>query len=142
MTTPKQPKSAKTASELPKTQATVAPATAHEAAKKTSKSPSIAKSGNATKAKEAVEIPVKEEENSVKKRKPVKAKVIRDSFSFPEHDYLKISELKKSCLAEGIHVKKGELLRAGLQLLSKLSLTELKKAVEQVEKVKTGRPNS
>ncbi len=75
-----------------------------------------------------------------KKRKP--AKVIRDSFSFPEQDYVKISELKKTCLAAGIHVKKGEILRAGLHLLTKLPLTELKQAVEQVEKVKTGRPKS
>lgn len=136
MTNPKQPKSAKIITEQPKTQATVAPSTAHEANNPPSKkSSSTAKSGN-------VAIPAKEAETSVKKRKPVKEKVIRDSFSFPEHDYLKISKLKQTCLAEGIHVKKGELLRAGLLLLSKLSLTELKKAVEQVEKVKTGRPNS
>ena len=77
-----------------------------------------------------------------KKSKIVKAKVIRDSFSFPEQDYLKISELKKACLAEGIHVKKSEILRAGLHLLTQLNLDELKKAVDQVEKVQTGRPNS
>ncbi|ESS74133.1 hypothetical protein MGMO_2c00080 [Methyloglobulus morosus KoM1] len=77
-----------------------------------------------------------------KKRKSAKDKVIRDSFSFPEQDYAKISELKKTCLAAGIHVKKGEILRAGLHLLTKLPLTELKQAVEQVEKVKTGRPKS
>jgi hypothetical protein len=79
---------------------------------------------------------------SNKKLKTVKAKVIRDSFSFPEHDYVKISELKKTCLASGIHVKKNEILRAGLHLLTKLDLTELKQAVAQVEKIKTGRPKS
>jgi hypothetical protein len=77
-----------------------------------------------------------------KKRKAGKTKVIRDSFSFPESDYVKISQLKKSCLAAGAHVKKGEILRAGLHLLSKLSLTELTQVVEQVEKVKTGRPTA
>ena len=78
----------------------------------------------------------------IKKNKIVKAKVIRDSFSFPEQDYLKISELKKTCLAAGVHVKKGEILRAGLHLLTQLNLAELKQAVEQVEKVQTGRPSS
>ncbi|MGZ8162980.1 MAG: hypothetical protein ACXWTK_03635 [Methylobacter sp.] len=77
-----------------------------------------------------------------KKHKNLKAKVIRDSFSFPEQDYMKISELKKTCLASGIHVKKNEILRAGLHLLTKLNLTELKQAIEQVEKIKTGRPKS
>ncbi|MCX7088488.1 MAG: hypothetical protein NTV00_10585 [Methylococcales bacterium] len=90
----------------------------------------------------APECPEKEVEISAKKNKHGKTKVIRDSFSFPEVDYLKILELKKLCLAEGVHVKKGELLRAGLQLLSELDLAELKKAVQRVEKVKTGRPKS
>ena len=109
--------------------------------KKTLK-PSIAKSSVATETKEAVETVENEAKNSIKKRRIVKAKVIRDSFSFPEQDYLKISELKKACLAEGIHVKKSEILRAGLHLLSRLNLAELKHAVEQIEKLKTGRPTS
>jgi hypothetical protein len=82
------------------------------------------------------------EAQSHKKNKPEKVKVIRDSFSFPRQDYQKITELKKACLAEGLHVKKGEILRAGLHLLSQLSIEELKLAVARVEKVKTGRPNS
>ncbi len=86
--------------------------------------------------------PAPDETNISKKKKSAKSKVIRDSFSFPEQDYLKITELKKLCLAQGIHVKKGELLRAGLQMLSKLTIEELTQVVEQVEKVKTGRPNS
>ncbi len=139
---PRQPKSPKTATEQPENQPITEPSAEHEATKKPSKKPSTAKAGNAVEVEEAFEINEKEAENSVKKRKSIKEKVIRDSFSFPEHDYLKISELKQTCLAEGIHVKKGELLRAGLQLLTQLSLAELKQAVEQVEKVKTGRPNS
>ncbi len=79
---------------------------------------------------------------SSKKRKAFKTKVIRDSFSFPEQDYVKISELKKTCLASGIHVKKNEILRAGLHLLTGLSLPELKQAIDRVEKIKTGRPKS
>jgi hypothetical protein len=142
MMTSKQPKSQKIATEQPESQPLTEPLTEHKVNKKPLKKPSTTKTVNTTEVKEAVEIPEKEAENSIKKRKSNKEKVIRDSFSFPEHDYLKISELKQTCLAEGIHVKKGELLRAGLQLLTKLSLPELKQAIEQVEKVKTGRPNS
>lgn len=110
--------------------------------KKVSKMPSIAKSSEATETKEVVDTLEIEEKTDIKKRKSAKVKVIRDSFSFPEQDYLKIAELKKTCLAAGIHVKKGEILRAGLHLLTKLNLAELTQAVEQVEKVQTGRPTS
>lgn len=139
---PKQPKSPKTTTDPLENKPVAELLTGHEGNKKSSTKPSITKSGNATKTKEPAKISVKKVQTSVKKTKPVKEKVIRDSFSFPEHDYLKISELKQTCLAEGIHVKKSELLRAGLQLLTNLSLAELKQAVEQVEKIKTGRPNS
>ncbi|WP_431066453.1 hypothetical protein [Methylotuvimicrobium sp.] len=83
-----------------------------------------------------------EAQKPLKKKKAAKAKVIRDSFSFPEEDYQKISALKKTCLSAGVHIKKSELLRAGLHLLSKLDIESLKQALEQVEKVKTGRPNA
>lgn len=79
---------------------------------------------------------------SVKEKKTEKKKVIRDSFSFPEHDYYKISELKKICLAEGVHVKKSEILRAGLHFLTNLKLAELIQAMEKVDKISTGRPKS
>ena len=110
--------------------------------KKVSKKSLAAQSSEATETKKTVETVEAEVNPPAKKSKIVKAKVIRDSFSFPEQDYLKISELKKTCLAEGIHVKKSEILRAGLHLLTQLNLDELKKAVDQVEKVQTGRPNS
>ena len=110
--------------------------------KKVSKKSLAAQSSEATETKKTVETVEAEANPPAKKSKIVKAKVIRDSFSFPEQDYLKISELKKTCLAEGIHVKKSEILRAGLHLLTQLNLDELKKAVDQVEKVQTGRPNS
>ena len=115
------------------------------AVKKVAKKPSTAKSSVAIETKEvveAVEAVEVEAKTDVKKIKSAKVKVVRDSFSFPEQDYLKISELKKTCLAAGIHVKKGEILRAGLHLLSQLSLDELKLAVEKVEKVQTGRPTA
>ena len=132
-----KPKSKKTATELLE----IEPPIEKEVNKKVSKKASIAISSQAAETKEAAET-VKKEVLISKKSKIVKTKVIRDSFSFPEQDYLKISELKKTCLAAGIHVKKGEILRAGLHLLTKLSLAELKQAVKQVEKVQTGRPRS
>jgi hypothetical protein len=113
-----------------------------EVNKKGSKKSSMTKSSEAIETTEALEAVETEEKPAVKRVKIVKANVIRDSFSFPEQDYLKISELKKTCLAAGFHVKKGEILRAGLHLLTKLNLDELKQAVEQVEKVQTGRPRS
>jgi hypothetical protein len=133
-----KPKSKKTAAEPLE----IEPSIQQEGSKKVSKKSSIAKSGAAIETKEAVVAVEKEVKPSGKKSKIVKAKVIRDSFSFPEQDYLKISELKKTCLAEGLHVKKGEILRAGLLMLTKLNLAELKQAIEQVEKVQTGRPSS
>ena len=74
------------------------------------------------------------------KEKTKKVKMIRDSFTLPESDYAKLSELKKKCLEAGVHVKKSELIRAGLLNLSKLPSASLLKAVGQVEIIKTGRP--
>jgi hypothetical protein len=110
--------------------------------KKVSKKSLAAESSEVAETKETDETVEAEANPPAKKSKIGKAKVIRDSFSFPEQDYLKISELKKTCLAAGIHVKKSEILRAGLHLLTQLNLAELKIAVDQVEKIQTGRPNS
>ncbi len=115
------------------------PETTHKTTSKKS-APTKTSATSEIEAPEAVNI--NDEALTEKKKKSLKKNVIRDSFSFPEHDYLKITELKKTCLSQGVHVKKGEVLRAGLLLLSKLSIEELILAVEQVEKVKTGRPNS
>jgi len=117
------------------------PSLTKSANKKVSKKPAVAKPVELVEPKKVAKAVESEVPGANKKKKNSKAKVIRDSFSFPEHDYVKISELKKTCLAAGIHVKKGEILRAGLLLLTQLNVTELKKIVEQVEKVQTGRPN-
>lgn len=81
-------------------------------------------------------------EKKVKKEKKVenKMKVVRDSFTMPQADYDIIAEIKQKALKAGLHVKKSELLRAGLQALSKLSVTQLKLTVASLEKIKTGRP--
>ena len=72
--------------------------------------------------------------------KPKKIKMVRDSFSMPENEYSQFAALKRRCLLAGVHVKKSELLRAGLICLLKLSDSELVNVVGQVEILKTGRP--
>lgn len=69
-----------------------------------------------------------------------KVKVVRDSFTMPQKDYAKIGELKQTLLKAGMHVKKSELLRAGLHALDKLDVTKLKQTIAQMEQIKTGRP--
>lgn len=74
-----------------------------------------------------------------RKKKP---KVVRDSFTMPESDYVKIAELKKKSLEAGISIKKSELLRAGLHALEALPIDQLKALLGDVENIKTGRPAS
>lgn len=68
--------------------------------------------------------------------------MVRDSFTMPEDDYAKMRELKARCLSHGVHVKKGELLRAGLYALENLNKEQLLEILDSVERVKTGRPKT
>jgi chromatin remodeling complex protein RSC6 len=109
------------------------------AAKKTASSKPAAKSVPAKAT------PAKPEKKNKKARKTEgksgdKKKVVRDSFTMPQGDYALLASLKQSCLKTGLHVKKSELLRAGLHALSKLSVAQLKLAVGKLEQIKTGRP--
>ena len=83
---------------------------------------------------------VKTEKLSKKADKPKKIKMVRDSFTMPVNEYSQFAALKRKCQLVGVHVKKSELLRAGLLCLSKLSDPELVNVVGQVEILKTGRP--
>ncbi len=78
--------------------------------------------------------------NHKKKTAEKKVKVVRDSFTMPQDDYALIAELKEKAIAAGVHVKKSELLRAGLRLLAKSNAAQLKRIVTGLEKIKTGRP--
>jgi hypothetical protein len=89
-----------------------------------------------TSAKSAVKSAVK----AVDKKPKKEVKVIRDSFTMPQSEYQKIAEIKETCLKAGLHVKKSEVLRAGLKALGSLSDTQLKRALSSLEKIKTGRP--
>jgi hypothetical protein len=77
-----------------------------------------------------------------KNKLELKVKVVRDSFTMPQNDYAKLDELKLACLKAGFTVKKSELLRAGLQVLCKLTPAQLKKTIAQIEHIKTGRPKN
>ncbi len=108
-----------------------ATATRKPAAKKTAPAPRIAPA-------KAVAKPAKKQKKE--KKAEGKVKVVRDSFTMPQADYDLIAALKQKAQKDGLHAKKSELLRAGLQLLSKLSAAQLKRAVAGLEKIKTGRP--
>lgn len=143
MTTTTPTKSAQTTSPAAKTKTGSAPAN-KPAAKPTVKKTALPPTETQSETTKPADFPVQNQiaPFSIKKKKGDKAKVIRDSFSFPQQDHHKITELKKICLAAGVHVKKGEILRAGLNLLTSLSLAELLVAVENVDRVKTGRPKT
>lgn len=71
-----------------------------------------------------------------------KAKLIRDSFTFPEADYALIAQLKKRALTAGREAKKSEILRAALANLAGLPTADLLKALDAIEKLSPGRPAS
>jgi hypothetical protein len=76
-----------------------------------------------------------------KAKKENKKKVIRDSFTMPQNEYSKIAEIKAICLKSKMHVKKSEVLRAGLKMLAALNAVQLKQKLGSLEKIKTGRPH-
>lgn len=97
----------------------------------------------------ATKLPVKKisgtpapKQNAKQPKKEHKVKVVRDSFTMPDSEYQSISAIKEICLQAGMHVKKSEVLRAGLKLLAKLSNVQLKRAMHDLEKIKTGRPRN
>lgn len=67
-------------------------------------------------------------------------KLVRDSFTIPAGEYQAIETLKERFLEHGIHMKKSEILRAGLLALSSMEMEELKGVAERVERIKPGRP--
>jgi Arc/MetJ-type ribon-helix-helix transcriptional regulator len=67
-------------------------------------------------------------------------RVLRDSFSLPASDYALIGTLRERALKAGVHANKSELVRAGLRMLLEMREDEFIRAVERIEKIKTGRP--
>lgn len=73
-------------------------------------------------------------------KKSKRVRVVRDSFTMPQDEYQKIAEIKSTCLKAKMHVKKSEVLRAGLKVLAGLDSARLKLVLKDLEKIKTGRP--
>lgn len=90
--------------------------------------------------KAAQESGIKPKQAAKKHKKEHKVKVVRDSFTMPRNEYQKIAEIKAICLKSKMHVKKSEVLRAGLKQLAKLNTAQLKIVLSDLEKIKTGRP--
>jgi hypothetical protein len=67
-------------------------------------------------------------------------KLVRDSFTMPKSEYAGIDALKSRALGFGRHVKKSEILRAGLRALLSMSDRSLVTALNAVPTLKTGRP--
>lgn len=112
-------------------------------AKKTSasKAPAMAKKASKPVVKPAAKKAVAMPKRAVKKpEKEPKEKIVHDSFSMPKTEYLKIAEIKETCLKAGLHVKKSGVLRAGLKALGRMNEAQLKRAIAGLEKVKTDRP--
>jgi len=74
-----------------------------------------------------------------KPKKEPEEKRVHDCFSMPKTEYQKIAEIKEACLKAGLHVKKSEVLRAGLKALGEMNEAQLKRAIAGLEKVKAGR---
>ena len=74
--------------------------------------------------------------------KDKKSKLVRDSFTIPKDEYAAIDALKARALAQGVAIKKSELLRAGLMALAAMGDARFKTALAAVPTLKTGRPSS
>lgn len=72
--------------------------------------------------------------------KTKKPKLVRDSFTFPKDEYQAIAALKVKALGLKQSVKKSEILRAGLMLISSLNDKAFLAALNKVPALKTGRP--
>ena len=69
-----------------------------------------------------------------------KERVIRDSFTLPSRDYELITAVRQRCLNSAVNINKSEVIRAGLYALMEMSEEDLIDLVNNLEKVKTGRP--
>ena len=84
--------------------------------------------------------------SSLKPKSPAKPgkyasdKVVRDSFTMPTKEYAKIAKVKNACLKAGFQIKKSELLRIGIALISDMGTEKLKSAQAKLDPIKTGRP--
>jgi hypothetical protein len=58
----------------------------------------------------------------------------------PEQEYAVLGQVKKACLKAGFEIKKSELLRIGVALISQIDIATLKGVLAALPQLKTGRP--
>jgi len=78
--------------------------------------------------------------NEVDVAKEKKIKMVRDSISIPKTEFLVLGEMKARAGKLGVEVKKTELIRAGIKVLTALTDTAFVAAIRAVPNIKTGRP--
>jgi hypothetical protein len=91
-------------------------------------------------SKTATRISAVKPKASAKSGKSASDKVVRDSFTMPTKEYAKIAKVKSACLKAGFQIKKSELLRIGVALISAMGPKKLKSAQAKLDPIKTGRP--
>lgn len=79
---------------------------------------------------------------TAEREKVRKPKLVRDSFTMPEEEYAVLALVKKACLKAGFEIKKSELLRVGVVLISQIDMATLKSVLARLPQLKTGRPKS
>jgi hypothetical protein len=94
------------------------------------------------KVKSVAGAPVAVASTAAKTAKSHKPKLVRDSFTMPKDEYQVLDTLKRRALLLEKHVRKSELLRAGVQALAAMSDRAFLKAVGSVPTLKTGRPKT
>ena len=77
---------------------------------------------------------------ATKADKPKKPKLVRDSFTMPEQEYAVLGQVKKTCHAGGMAIKKSELLRIGIAQLAAMDMKKLKAAQAALTPLRAGRP--
>ena len=84
--------------------------------------------------------PTPEPAVATKAAKAHKTKLVRDSFTIPKDEYQVLDALKARALGLEQHVRKSELLRAGIRALNAMNDRAFLAAIDAVPTLKTGRP--
>lgn len=116
-----------------------APPIAKKAA--TAKAPAVGKKAVKPVLKPAARKPINAtpEPAAEKPGKKPKVKVVRD-FSIPQLEYQKIADIKEACLEAGLRVKRSEVLRAGLKVLSEMNGAQIKRVIAGLAKTRIDNP--
>jgi hypothetical protein len=119
---------------------TAAPATKKRVRKPVKKVSTPASPATKTKTASSAKPSTQAKAKPVAEPKTKKPKLVRDSFTFPKDEYQAIAALKVKALGLKQSVKKSEILRAGLMLISSLNDKAFLAALNKVPALKTGRP--